>query len=145
MILGQRYIKWVPVMSKILISINPEYVDRILDGTKNYEYRKVLAKDVDLLIIYSTSPVMKIVGEVKVMGNIEMAPSTLWEKTKKEAGISRKKYREYFKGRKKACAYILGEVLKYETGRRLTDIGINNAPQSFVYLNQEQYELLKER
>ena len=132
-------------MSKILISINPEYVDRILDGSKKYEYRKVLAKDVDLLIIYSTSPAMKIVGEVKVMGNIEMAPSTLWEETKKEAGISRKKYREYFKGRKKACAYILGEVLKYETGRRLTDIGINNAPQSFVYLKQEQYELLKER
>ncbi|MEG1313550.1 MAG: ASCH domain-containing protein [Bacilli bacterium] len=132
-------------MSKILISINPEYVDRILDGSKKYEYRKVLAKDVDLLIIYSTSPVMKIVGEVKVMGNIEMAPSTLWEKTKKEAGISRKKYREYFKGRKKAYAYLLGDVLKYETGKRLTDIGINNAPQSFVYLKQEQYDLLKER
>ena len=41
-------------MSKILISINPEYVDRILDGTKNYEYRKVLAKDVDLLDRKST-------------------------------------------------------------------------------------------
>lgn len=136
--------KWVARMSKIVISINPEYVERILNGTKKYEYRKLLAKDVSLLIIYSTSPVMTIVGEVKVLGQLEMAPSILWEKTKKEAGISRKKYREYFKGRKKACAYILGEVTKYEKGKKLSDIGINYVPQSFIYLKPEQYELLKE-
>ena len=33
----------------------------------------------------------------KVDGKIEMAPSTLWESTKQNSGISRKKYREYFK------------------------------------------------
>ena len=82
-------------MSKVLISIKPEYVNRILNGTKKYEYRRMLAKkNVSSLIIYSTWPVMEIVGEVEVIGTIEMAPSSLWEKTKKEAGISRKKYRE---------------------------------------------------
>lgn len=131
-------------MSKILISINPEYVERIFDNTKKYEYRRMLAqKGVETLIIYSTWPVMKIVGEVEVNGTIELAPSTLWEKTKKEAGISRKKYREYFKGRKKACAYVLGTVTKYEKSKTLKDIGIEKAPQSFLYLNEEQYGLLR--
>lgn len=131
-------------MSKVLISIKPEYVDKILNGTKKYEYRKMLAKkDVSSLIIYSTWPVMKIVGEVEVVGTIEMSPSSLWEKTKKEAGISRKKYREYFQGRKKAYAYVLGIVTQYESDKKLVDIGVQQAPQSFLYLTQEQYELLK--
>ena len=86
---------------------------------------------------------MEIVGEVEVVETLEMAPSSLWEKTKKEAGISRKKYREYFKDRKKAGAYVLGAVTKYETNKKLVDIGIQQAPQSFLYLTQEQYELLK--
>lgn len=131
-------------MSKVLISIKPEYANRILKGTKKYEYRKVLAKKgVCSLIIYSTCPVMEIVGEVEVVDTIEMAPSSLWEKTKKEAGISRKKYREYFKGRKRACAYVLGKVTKYESNKKLLDIGVQLAPQSFSYLTQEQYELLR--
>lgn len=132
-------------MSKVLISIKPEYVNKILNGTKKYEYRRTLAKkDVSSLIIYSTWPVKEIVGEVDVVGTIEMAPSSLWEKTKKEAGISRKKYREYFKKRKKACAYVLGMVTKYETNKKLLDIGVQQAPQSFLYLTQEQYELLRQ-
>lgn len=132
-------------MSKILISINPEYVERILNNTKKYEYRRMLAKKkVESLIIYATFPVMKIVGEVQVIGTIELAPSTLWERTKKAAGISRKKYREYFKGRKKACAYVLGTVTKYDKGIHLKDIGIEQAPQSFLYLKNEQYKMLKE-
>ncbi len=131
-------------MSKVLISIKPEYADKILNGTKKYEYRRTLAKkDVSSLVIYSTWPVKEIVGEVDVVGTIEMAPSSLWEKTKKEAGISRKKYREYFKKRKKACAYVLGMVTKYETNKKLLDMGVQQAPQSFLYLTQEQYELLR--
>ncbi len=131
-------------MSKVLISIKPEYVNKILNGTKKYEYRRMLAKKgVSSLIIYSTCPVMEIVGEVEVVETIEMAPSSLWEKTKKKAGISRRKYREYFTGKKKAYAYVLGRVTKYEPMRNLIDIGIKQAPQSFVYLTEEQYELLK--
>ncbi len=131
-------------MSKVLISIKPEYVNKILNGTKKYEYRRTLAKkNVSALVIYSTWPVKEIVGEVDVIGTIEMAPSSLWEKTKKEAGISRKKYREYFKKRKKACTYVLGVVTKYENSKKLSDIGVQQAPQSFLYLTQEQYELLR--
>lgn len=130
-------------MCKILLSIKPEYVDRILSGEKKYEYRKRLATDdVETIIIYATFPVMRIVGEVKVDRKIEMAPSPLWENTKKESGISRKKYREYFKGSKKACAYRLSQVTKYKKTKMLNDIGIKQAPQSFVYLVDEQYKKL---
>lgn len=130
-------------MRRILLSINPEYVERILSGEKRYEYRRKLANDdVEVIIIYATSPIMKIVGEVKVDGKIAMAPNALWEKTKKYPGITRKKYREYFSGCKKAYAYKLGQVSKYEKARLLSDIGIVQAPQSFLYLTDDQYKNL---
>jgi len=54
-------------MCKILISINPEYVEKILSGEKKYEFRKINPKrKVDKLIIYETYPLMKVVAEAEV-------------------------------------------------------------------------------
>ena len=56
-------------MKAILLSIKPEYVDRILAGTKKYEYRKRLARsNSSVLLVYSTSPVMKVVAKVEILG-----------------------------------------------------------------------------
>ena len=125
-------------MKALLLSIKPEYVDRILVGTKKYEYRKRLAKEsFDKIYIYSTSPVMKVVGAVEVLGRLERSPSALWEETKTKAGISRAKYREYFKNCKKAYAYQLGEVTVFDVPLDLNDLGISAAPQSFVYIEEK--------
>lgn len=122
-------------MSRILLSIKPEYVKRILDGSKKYEFRKRLAQEaVDSIVIYSSSPQMVVVGEVEVIESIAMSPSALWEFTKKEAGISRAKFRTYFKDCKKAYAYKLGNVSIYENPKALKDLGLFQAPQSFIYL-----------
>ena len=86
-------------MATILLSIKPEYVERIFNGSKKYEFRKHLPQEkVDKIVIYSTDPVQRIVGEVEVLGTIMMKPTPLWEFTKTHAGISRAKYRLYFKG-----------------------------------------------
>ena len=125
-------------MKALLLSIKPEYANRILLGTKKYEYRKRLAKDsFDKIYIYSTSPVMKVVGTVKVLGRLERSPTALWEETKAEAGISRAKYRKYFKNCKSAYAYQLGEVTVFDTPLNLDDFGVSAAPQSFVYIEAE--------
>lgn len=125
-------------MKALLLSINPEYVERILQGSKKYEYRKRLAKEsVDKIYIYSTFPVMKVVGTVEVLDRLEYSPSALWEKTKASAGISRAKYRKYFQNCKSAFAYKLGEVTVFETPRDLSDFGITAAPQSFVYIDEK--------
>ena len=39
-------------MSTILLSINPEYVEKIFDGTKKYEYRKKFRKEKTKAFIY---------------------------------------------------------------------------------------------
>ena len=54
-------------MSIILMSIKPEYVDKIFSGEKKYEYRKRLCKEkIDTIIVYSSSPIQKVVGELKI-------------------------------------------------------------------------------
>lgn len=123
-------------MSTILLSIKPEYSTRIFNGTKKYEFRKHLAKkDVEKIIVYSSSPEKQIVGEVSVVGVLSLKPSQLWEITKTEAGISRAKYRDYFKNCKNAYAYILGDFIKYDTPKKLSEFGIKQPPQSFIYID----------
>lgn len=119
----------------MLLSINPEHVEKILSGEKKFEFRKVRCRpDVDKIIIYATSPVMQIVGEVDVLDIIEDNPETVWERTSEHAGISREFYNNYYKGKGKAVAYKLGTVNKYEKFANLSDFGIRSAPQSFIYI-----------
>ena len=123
------------IVRAILLSIKPEYVEKILQGTKKFEYRKHLAKeDISAIYIYSTSPFMKVVASAQIIGRLSASPTALWEKTKTMAGISRAKYRNYFRGYTTANAYELGEVEIFESGKKLSDFGINVAPQSFVYI-----------
>lgn len=128
-------------MESILLSINPEYVERIFSGSKKYEFRKRLAnRTIDKILMYSTAPVMKVVGEVEIVETISASPTALWERTKKLAGISRDKYRKYFKGCKVAYAYQLGQVIRYDPPKELNEFNISLPPQSFIYLSVEQVD-----
>lgn len=124
-------------MCKILMPINPEYVDEILSGNKKYEYRKIKAKKdkIDKMIIYSTSPIMKVVAEVDIVDILEDSPQKIWEQTKKDSGITKEFYVKYYKNREKAIAYKLGNIKVYDKPKKLCDIGINYVPQSFVYMD----------
>lgn len=122
-------------MCNMLISINPEHVENIFNGSKKYEYRKIRCKqDIDKIIIYSTYPIMKVVGEAKVERILEDSPDNIWEETKSYSGIDLKFYQEYFKDRSKAIAYKLTNIKKYNDPKELSSYGIKAAPQSFVYI-----------
>ena len=122
-------------MKRILISINPKYVNSIINKTKKYEYRRVLPKeDVSTLIIYSTSPIKRVIGEVEVLETLKLSKEELWNVTKDKSGISKEFYDEYFKEKEIAYAYKLGKVTVYEEPKLLSEYNIKCAPQSFVYL-----------
>ena len=122
-------------MCNMLISINPEHVENIFNGSKKYEYRKIRCKqDIDKIIIYSTYPIMKVVGEAKIEKILEDSPDNIWEETKNYSGIDLKFYQEYFQDRNKAIAYKLTNIKKYNKPKDLSSYGIKNAPQSFVYV-----------
>ena len=81
---------------KIIISINPEHVENIINGTKKYEYRTKAAKqDISSIIIYETLPVKKIVAEAEIIEVLELSPEDLWNETKEFSGISKDFYDYY--------------------------------------------------
>lgn len=122
-------------MCKILLSINPQYVQSIFDGTKEYEFRKIQCKEkVDGIIIYATYPVMKVVAEVEVEEILVDTPKEIWKVTKKKSGISQEFFFKYFAGRTKAIAYKLRNLNIFEEPKTLQDYGVSAPPQSFVYV-----------
>lgn len=119
----------------MLLSINPEHVKNILSGVKRYEFRKVRCRsDVNKILIYSTSPVRRVVGEAQIVDVIEDEPEKVWELTEDYSGIDKVFFDQYYREKDKAIAYKLGEIKKYLEPLKLSDLGINFAPQSFVYV-----------
>lgn len=123
---------------KVLLSIKPEYVKKIFSGEKKYEFRRNIfkRKEIDTIVIYSTSPEKKIVGEFKIDEVIEENPEKLWNLFNDFSGIKEKPFKEYFKGKEKGYAIKIGKVKKYKNFKTLKDYSIDYAPQSFLYLNK---------
>ena len=120
---------------KILISIQPTHVQNILSGIKKYEYRKAVARqEVSSLLIYETTPIMKVVAEVDVLDIVAASPADLWDQTKGSSGISKEFFDDYFKGRDVAYAYKLGKIKVFKQPKSLGDYGVKHAPQSFLYI-----------
>lgn len=122
-------------MCQILLSIKPKHVENILNGTKKYEYRKYPCKQKpDKILIYSTSPVKKIVGEVAVLDIIRLQKDQLWEITKEHGAINEKDFKTYYNNTDIAIAYKLGEVTEYDKYKEISEFGLKQPPQSFIYI-----------
>ena len=128
-------------MLNALFSIKPEYVERIFSGEKKYEYRTtVCKKNISKIIIYETSPVSKIVGEVSVLNILKDSPEKIWNLTFKNAGIEKPKFMKYFKNHEFAYAYALSNPIKYGRPIPLSDMNISSAPQSYLYIADDAIE-----
>lgn len=122
---------------KAVLAIKPEFVKKIFSGIKKYEYRKVIfTKKVDKVIIYASSPVSKVVGEFTIDSIVKGKPNKVWEETKNYAGITESYFKDYFKGKDTAYAIKIKDCCKYNKPLSLKEIGVQYAPQSFVYLKE---------
>lgn len=121
----------------VLLSIKPEYVDKIADGTKLYEFRKSVFKNsVDKIWVYSSSPVKKIVGKIIVEDIVESTPAQLWLDFQKHAGIDKIKFFKYFEGKEKGYAIKIKEFIPFD--KHINPyVEKNNftPPQSYAYLS----------
>jgi predicted transcriptional regulator len=123
---------------KVLLSIKPEYAEKILNGHKHYEFRKALPKaaGVRTIVIYATMPVGKVVGEFEIDSVLSERPTDLWALTSKFSGITEEFFNEYFQGRHLAHAFKVKKVRRYKVPLPLDAVlASGSAPQSFCYLN----------
>lgn len=122
---------------RVLLSIKPEFAEKILNGTKRFEYRKAVPKNAAarIVVIYATMPVGRVVGEFEIGGVLRDDPDELWTRTSRASGITREFFDAYFRGRAEATAIAVRRPRRYASPLRLQDVaGTTTPPQSFQYL-----------
>jgi predicted transcriptional regulator len=122
---------------KVLLSVKPEFANKIFSGVKKYEYRRAIFKNnVNRVIVYASSPVQKLIGEFEIESIIYENLEQLWERTKEDAGISKEYFFEYFSDKKMGYAISVKNLRKYKQPLCLKETYGVNPPQSFLYINK---------
>lgn len=121
---------------KVLLSIKPEFALKIFDGSKRYEYRRTIFKrgEVKTVVVYASDPIKRVIGEFEIEGLLHEELQALWVKTKNHAGISEKKFLEYFTNKSKGYAIEVKASKMYDAPLTLASLLVPSAPQSFRYL-----------
>ena len=98
-----------------LISIKPEFMEKILSNSKTIELRKSAPKVVDgsIIVLYSSSPVKAIVGYCICDGIIKASPKELWQEYNQEFGIDAKRYFEDFSAKEEAVGIRVKNVVRF--------------------------------
>jgi predicted transcriptional regulator len=124
------------VQTRALLSIRPQFADAILRGEKRYEFRRVIfARAVNVVVVYVTVPVKRVVAEFDVLRIVCERVSPLWRLTKSHAGINKRYFHEYFQGREYGYAIEVGQIRVYDTPVcPMEKFGLR-PPQSFAYIN----------
>jgi len=122
----------------VILSIRPRYVELMMEGTKRYEFRKVIFKNknVNNIYIYSTSPVKKIIGSFKIGEIVEDRPERLWDNFEAFSGLSAQEFFTYFNGVEKGFAIGIECFKVFDEPLDPNDLMPRFVPpQSFCYLN----------
>jgi type I restriction enzyme S subunit len=125
-------------LTGVLLSIKPKYVKAIMDGSKEYEFRKQIFKNrsAKIAYIYASAPMKKIVGYFCPSEIVEGPPDYLWEQFWDVSGISEPEFFEYFAGKKNGFAIRIDDLERYRTPfdpREVIDSFV--PPQSFCYVD----------
>lgn len=121
---------------KVILSIKPEFANKIFNGTKKFEYRRQLfkKKNIKSIIVYASAPVSKVIGEFEIEEILYQDLDTLWNITSNYSGISEDYYLKYFLGKKNGYAIKVKNPKKYNDQLCIQSIFGLSPPQSFVYL-----------
>ncbi len=127
--------------------IKPIYSEKIMSGEKKYELRKRLPNNnIDYILIYSTTPIAKIVGYAEVASTHIKPVKDMWNLVSSLAGISKEDYLDYFNGKENACAIELKKVCRFKKPFNVKEINENfTVPQSFCYVSEHDFKKLKRR
>jgi predicted transcriptional regulator len=117
------------------LSVKPNFAEAIIRGKKRYEFRRsIFTRPVDVVLVYATVPVKRIVAEFDVCSVISEKLPILWSRTQKYAGIDSEYFWEYFAGKDFGHAIKIGNVRPYKIPFcPVKEFGIR-PPQSFIYL-----------
>lgn len=121
---------------KVILSIKPEFANKIFNGTKKFEFRRTLFKnkEVKKIVVYASAPISKIIGEFEIENIVHDELNNLWDQTSKYSGISEDYYIKYFNGKELGYAIKVKNPKKYDRELCIKENFGIRPPQSFAYL-----------
>lgn len=121
---------------EVLLSIKPEFANKIFNWEKIYEFRKSIFKNnwIKKIIVYSSSPVQKVIWEFEIDFIIAESPKSLWKKTKKWSWISETFFYKYFENKEIGYAIKIKKSKIYKEPKCIKKDYNKIPPQSFLYL-----------
>ena len=128
------------MQTSVLLSIKPEFVEKIFSGLKRYEFRRVIfkSKSVNKVVVYASHPVQRVVGEFEVGGILALSRNQLWQQTKQFSGIAKTYFDDYFGDKETAYAIKIKSAKRYSKPMTLDYLCPSaRPPQSFMYLPNE--------
>ena len=131
----------------LLLSIKPQFAEKILIGEKTVELRKSFPNKInngDYLLIYVTSP-EKVVKGICVIDNIiSKSPESLWNQVKDEIGITKSEYEAYYHDCRIAHGIVLKDVELFDKPIQLSELRRIfpnfNPPQPYCYFNIDDFQ-----
>jgi predicted transcriptional regulator len=125
----------------ILLSIKPEFAEKILTGIKTVELRRVPPRvnAGSLVVLYVSSPVKAVVGAFWVDRVVTGTPEELWPIVEEAAGLTRSEFEAYYAGTTKGVGIFVRESWSAEKPFELDEFRRNcpefRPPQSYRYLS----------
>lgn len=139
----------------LLLSIKPKYAKQIFETkTKKVELRRVRTrlKKGDIVLVYVSSPVKVFLGSFEVEEVFQSKASckelkNFWNKFQDIVGINQQEFNAYYKG----ASVIVGIHIKnirlfkkpIELKRLQEELRYLRPPQSYRYLEEKEYEIIK--
>lgn len=124
----------------VLMSIHPQYVDLINSGAKKIEFRKTkFLRPINKVVIYSTTPVSKIVGYFDVDTIVSSTPALLWEEYNCVGGITEKDFFDYYGSKIEAIGIKIKNAIQFNKKIDISALNLT-PPQSYKYLSEEEFE-----
>lgn len=99
----------------VLMSIKPQFAERIFGGTKGVELRRLrLNVDAgDVVVVYASAPVSGVVGAFVVGGVVADGVRRMWNERADSLGVTREEYDAYFEGASMAYGIVVGERVSF--------------------------------
>lgn len=122
----------------VLLSIKPEYTEKIFSGEKRYEFRKQKPKRViERIFIYECHPSKNIVGWFSIKRVLSGSPKEIWDKCKNQSGMEKERYFSYCNGKRVIHAFEIDDSLQFDNPiDPFKSISNFKPPQNFTYLGE---------
>ncbi len=134
--------------SAVLLSIRDKYAQRIIEGTKKAEIRRLFSSKMNIsrVYVYVPSPQKKFIGYFQVTKINKMPIDKLWKKSGKESSLTRDEFFMYFSGKDVGFSIHFDTFISFSRPKSL-DFVRNNypdfyPPQSFIYVSKRMESLL---